>query len=207
MNAAGPSIGWLALVSLRKLASDPAAMAAATALLCGGETKLLRRAVTDKRRIEFVGGRLAAKVAVSRCRSAVGEAALQLGQIEIARTATGAPQVRCPGLSPAVSISHSRHWAVALCAPNRCGIDVEDECARVRASEDYFDAHELGNSVRTLGARCAWAAKEAVAKINGRGLDHDPHSIRVVSAEGPPWGARAGAGMRGEVAFAVAFGS
>jgi phosphopantetheinyl transferase len=204
------SLGWLALVSLRKLASHPATMASAASLLCGEEEELLTRAQTDKRRVQFIGGRLAAKAAVIRCRLAAGEVALPLRQIEIARAATGAPQVRCAGYRPAVSISHSRHWAIALSAPNPCGVDVEDEFSRVYASDDYFDQHELRNSVRIFGARCAWTAKEAVAKVAGRGLDYNPHSIRVVPvgcSSSETYRVYAGAGASGPVAFAVAFSS
>ncbi|MHC2295386.1 phosphopantetheinyl transferase [Bradyrhizobium barranii subsp. barranii] len=204
------ALGWLALVSLRKLVSHPAAMASAEALLCGEEEDLLSRAQTSKRRVQFVGGRLAGKAAVVLCRVAVGEAVLRLEEIEIGRAETGAPQVRCVGYRPAVSISHSLQWAVALSAPVPCGIDVEDELSRVRASDDYFDRLELGHTVRDFGARCAWTAKEAVAKIGGRGLDHNPHSIRMVPADGPSSNTcrvLAGAGASGPVAFAVAFSS
>jgi phosphopantetheinyl transferase (holo-ACP synthase) len=206
---ADQTLAWIVLVSLRKLAADATLLKGASALLQGEEVQLLARAQTAKRRLEFLGGRLAAKLAVNRCRMAAGEPELGLCQIEIARKTLGAPQVCCPGYHPAISIAHSRTWAVAMAARQPCGVDVEDSCSRVCATADYFDQIEIVGAVPSFGVRCVWAAKEAAAKATGRGLLNNPYSVRIVPAGEASDEDRIGAaaGAKGALALAVAFGT
>lgn len=173
-------LGFLTFVSLRRIAANPRSLELAEEVLCPGELVLFRRAQTDRRRNEFLGGRLAAKLSVNRCRIEVGERALPLRFIEIVRTDTGSPLVRCQGYFPNVSITHSCDWAVSISSKSPCGVDIEDGQTRVRDSEEYFCQEELEYAVRAFGGKCVWTAKEAVSKVYGFGLCYDPHSIMIV---------------------------
>ena len=96
----------------------------------------------------------------------------------IARTPEGKPYFDAPN-APAFSLSHSDTLAVAALADDgegEIGIDLEDirPCPHAaRVAERFFDEQErarLAASPTDETFFALWTAKEATAKIDGRGL-------------------------------------
>lgn len=128
--------------------------------------------VMQKRRSEWLAGRLAAK----RLLAAPGE---PLSRYEITSDLLGRPS--CGGTL--LSISHSKGWAVAAVKPGSAflGVDLEKVEPRHPAwYRDYFHPAELPAPDASEGTRL-WAVKEAVMKALGLGLMADPMHIRVAS--------------------------
>jgi 4'-phosphopantetheinyl transferase len=95
-----------------------------------------------------------------------------------------------------VSVSHSGDWVlVALCVDAPVGVDVEEVTAR-------HDSAALANRALALDERAAlgalpaadqpaafaryWCRKEAVLKLTGDGLRHEPAGLRVSEPWAPP---------------------
>lgn len=133
----------------------------------------------QKRKREWLGGRIAAKLAVAEyllSKSATDETNWQAWQI-IPDT-NGKPNViSTPNREsnpPHVSISHSGDLAIALAAPLPCGIDIQKKTATVERVQNRFaDPKELSIMNRnpnfagmdeTTKLTLLWAAKEAVRK-------------------------------------------
>ncbi|HUJ78997.1 MAG TPA: beta-ketoacyl synthase N-terminal-like domain-containing protein [Nitrospiria bacterium] len=173
-------------------------------LILGRKERELWRALQgpDKRQIEWLLGRAAAKDAVRRLVSAHFGVELCPADIEILPDADGRPQVSgswtaLTGGSPAVSISHSAGWAAAIAGlPGiQLGIDIEHVDRRPLDSSwerAAFAESELALVSSPEGDRNEWVlrlwcAKEAAAKALGHGLVGDPHAL-VVQRLGPPAG-------------------
>jgi holo-[acyl-carrier protein] synthase len=186
-GAVQPSFGVIALVSLTKLGIHTGLECGAQNLLMGSEIALWQRLQTERRRLEFLGGRLAAKLAVNRLQSSI-ETPYFLHNIEVMRSDGGKPYIcSMKGIPPQVSISHTRKWAVALAVPGHicCGIDIEDCTSRVRLSNDYFHETEI-EVAYMISPRRHWVLKEAIAKLSGRGFQGDPHSVKLFMARSFP---------------------
>jgi len=128
----------------------------------------------EKRRKEWLAGRLAAKTLL-----AAEDGAKKLDAYEIAADAFGRPS--CGGRL--VSISHSNGWALAALKPGGAaflGADLEMTEPRHPAwYRDYFHKAELPEPDPSAATRL-WTIKEAVMKALGLGLMADPLDIRVV---------------------------
>lgn len=125
----------------------------------------------EKRRAEWLAGRLAAKTLLSR----------ELGRpprdCEIGIDRLGRP---CCG-ETLVSISHSSGWALAAMKPGCAflGVDLEKIEERHPAwYRDYFHPSELPAPDPSEATRL-WAVKEALLKALGLGLMADPLDIRA----------------------------
>lgn len=133
----------------------------------------------QKRKREWLGGRIAAKLAVAEyllSKSAPDETNWQAWQI--VPDTNGKPHVvstpNRESKPPHISISHSGDLALALAAPLPCGIDIQKKTTTVERVQDRFAApHELSimNSNpkfagmdETTKLTLLWAAKEAVRK-------------------------------------------
>jgi 4'-phosphopantetheinyl transferase EntD len=158
--------------------------------LAARELTMLSRRAVEKRRNEFVAGRLAAKTAAARLRGmpitrdvvhtlvADGENAGQ----PIAVEASGARMQ-----DVYLSITHSNSVAIAAAATKPIGIDLAPVEPRARSfDEDAFLDGELDGWHQLLGASTAervravaFAAKEAALKWLGVGLRVGLHDIRV----------------------------
>lgn len=124
----------------------------------------------EKRRAEWLAGRLAAKALLA----AEGEtpAALEIGMDQYGRPCCG---------GRLVSISHSNGWALAAAKPgcSFLGADLERIEDRHPAwYSDYFHPTELQSPDPSEGTRL-WTVKEALMKALGLGLMADPLDIRV----------------------------
>lgn len=131
-----------------------------------------------KRRMEWLGGRLALKELVCRTLGAT------LQEIEVLPQAGGKPVLTVGGgsCSLAFSITHSRGWAVAAVSADEpfLGIDLEKIEHRIDAwAKDFFHPSELtGTGDAFLTA--LWTQKEALVKLLGTGLSLNSYDVRCV---------------------------
>jgi len=143
------------------------------------ERALCRTLRVDKRRIELVAGRVAAK----RALGCDGDGAAALCVLPATGAAAGAPRLFSDDgveLATALSISHGGDWAVAVASDEaRVGVDIErvEQRAPSFAREAFADG-ELAAWGDVLGGAAddprvitvAWCAKEALLKLDGSGL-------------------------------------
>jgi phosphopantetheine--protein transferase-like protein len=152
----------------------------------------------EKRRHEWLLGRLVAKDAVRRLVEEHAGVRLAPADIEIRPDPYGRPEAVGPfaarlGIQPALSISHSHGTAVALaalCPGQLVGIDLEN---LARRSEDFeaiaFSPDErrmlaaIPRESRQEWALRMWCAKEAVAKALGRGFSIGIQAFHITGAE------------------------
>jgi len=123
----------------------------------------------DKRRREWLAGRLAAKTLLAE--GAGGLSAFEIGMDRYGRPACG---------GQLLSISHSNGWALAALKPGSVflGADLEKIEERHPAwYADYFHLSELPAADPSAATRL-WAIKEAVMKALGLGLMADPMDIK-----------------------------
>lgn len=175
------TLGHIALIRLAPLARAlRASSGAAYAFLSGREIELWERCVTAKRQAEFLGGRIAAKLAVNLHRAASDLAIKHWSQVEIYARPGIAPSCRCDdGACYSVSISHAANSAIAIASTSdrAVAIDVEDSQSRVRSMTEMFHVAER-SGIRDLDDACArWTLKEVCAKLAGTGLRGRPHEI------------------------------
>lgn len=100
----------------------------------------------------------------------------------ILRTPEGKPYL--PG-GPEFSLSHGGDLAVLLISDTPCGVDVEcaDRAVSERIRERVFQRifqREEADSERAFS--WLWTRKEAVMKLDGRGLGLDPRCFSVLAA-------------------------
>jgi len=124
----------------------------------------------EKRRAEWLAGRLAAKTLLA----APGEppASLEIGMDQYGRPCCG---------GRLVSISHSNGWALAAAKPGCAFLGADLELVEERHHawySDYFHPTELPSPDPSEGTRL-WTVKEALMKALGLGLMADPMDIRV----------------------------
>ena len=151
------------------------------------EVKLAARLAWPPRRDEWIAGRAVAKAALLEA------FALPSWRVEILPAASGAPEVHVDGARRAdlhVSISHTRHSAVAAVALAPVGVDAcdDDEGPRLpRIGRRVFDdgeAEACGAHASPATQAAVWALKEAGLKLRGGDiLKPGLRSIRVESLE------------------------
>lgn len=160
-----------AVEALRELDRSSCFLSEAEKLIC-------RRLATEKRRLDWLSGRLAAKKALAPRLNADAR------DIEILNEPSGRPYCTHPE-APAISISHTQ--AGGLCAVSAgsepIGADWEAVAPRdPRMLEFYTRPEERGPQVLSdarLQTRL-WSAKEAVLKLLGLGLGCDPRDVGVL---------------------------
>jgi len=166
--------------------------AAARDCLSDSERSQFHRLRFPKRRLDWLRGRLSAKMAV---RALLGKPDLSPRRIEILREPGGAPRVRVLDLPPphepvGVSISHSGDIGGAA-AYHRSqlgpvGLDVEKiEPLDPRVYSLAFRPEEtawilqVSNAAANLRALALWTAKEAALKAAEVGLSVPLHGVAV----------------------------
>lgn len=155
---------------------------------------------TGPRREEWLIGRVCAKDAVRVWAEQHLQIAIAAADVQIANRDSGEPYVAAvlgwPAgvLLPAVSISHSRRAAVAVCGPagSAPGVDFQ-HLDRVDAEDliaGAFTAAEAQRYLRALpreelrrAAVALWCAKEAAAKSAGTGLEGRPQDWQIGGAD------------------------
>lgn len=184
-------LGYCASVRLAPVARALAAgRAFAEGVLAGREKELWARCVTGKRRVEFVGGRVAAKLCAALYRAAVGASRAPLNAIEVYPLQGRRPVcLHDDGLTHPVSISHSGGWAMALVplGPLSAGLDIETAGSRVRPSAHFFTGAELSQIDGAAEARLRWTLKEAYGKLTGDGVLAHTHDVQALRQGGGMW--------------------
>ncbi|MDI7267638.1 MAG: 4'-phosphopantetheinyl transferase superfamily protein, partial [Myxococcota bacterium] len=179
-------------VRLDLLASDADGIAAG--YLGPAESSLYRQIGSRKRRVDWLGGRLAAKrLAASYLLEVVGVRVAE-ADIGVVADTHGAPDVRIAGrpdlerLLPAVAISHGAGRAVAVLAPRNSGTRVGVDVEAIEPRSPAFSRHVLTEREARLAEASPlnggtltllWTVKEAVSKALGVGMTIDPRDIDV----------------------------
>ncbi len=157
--------------------SLPASCSPAVALLHANEIIRFTNYRLNKRRAEFLTGRIAAKMALKNFWTSAGLILpAALCHIEITNDANGRPIV-CPDClkdlpTPEISISHGGEYAASLVAKSPCGIDVQRQQVNLlRVREKYCSVAELQLLAELLSDMAPlsrllllWTAKEAAKK-------------------------------------------
>ena len=168
----------LTLLDLSALAEQMAAQQRGqfpSSLLSPAEQSRYAGFTYPKRQREWLGGRLACKFAVLHL--APPPAAVTMPALSILPAANGTPLLSCPSLPtwtlPAVSISHSDRYVVAMAARARaCGIDLQNITPKIARVADRFTEpaeivllrETLPDLDETQRLTLLWTAKEALKK-------------------------------------------
>jgi phosphopantetheinyl transferase len=172
-------------------AAEHATPSLAEMILSAEELEQFAKAVTKKRRIELLAGRLAAKSACLWILAAEGKPVPRLREITVRRNRFGRPECVTPGgTTQQVSIAHSGDLAVAISTPDDAlvGIDIEPAGKRLDAALDgYFHPTERAQLEGDADACRRWTIRETWAKLTGRGVAADLGRLATVSAERRWW--------------------
>lgn len=158
---------------LHPLIEQADALELLTTLLSPAELEIFRRFSYPKRRLEWLGGRLAAKHCLHQVVNGHVSGQFRASHFSILPDANGRPRLEQPlpdFPSLSVSISHSRGYAAALaCQAGACGIDIQQTTPQLASVQERFaSAEELDlidpmvEPLTRLGL--LWTAKEAVKK-------------------------------------------
>lgn len=154
-------------------------------LLSPEEISLFQALKTDKRRKDWLAGRIAAKRALRRAILQEQGAGLEFGRIEILNKTSGQPYCRLPKeiKAPQFSISHCSSGGLcgAAKAGGRIGVDWELLALQTEKIFAYY-AHRSERPENNPSAEFQmklWTAKEAVFKLLGADLGFDLKEIRL----------------------------
>lgn len=149
----------------------------ALAYLNADERACLATFTHTKRRLEWLGGRVAAKRAATRLRANAAQAPLPYPALRITNQADGRPLLCLPpaqaATTPQLSISHSGELAVALASSQRpCGLDLQRLSPRIITVRERFASEAevtllhtaLPNLPEVSALTLLWSAKEALRK-------------------------------------------
>jgi phosphopantetheinyl transferase len=167
--------------------------------LTQAEYELWEQLHAPKRRVEWLAGRLAAKIAFARYCQAGGQPG-HPGRVSVLNDRQRAPYLAgLPGLW--LSISHSHAYAVAILARRRVGVDLEKIEPRHPDLPDQFFSPEEQERVEQESGPAGkkdelvtlyWTRKEAVSKVVQRGgqmvfsrINTVPDMVRVEGSDGP----------------------
>ncbi|KAK1548246.1 hypothetical protein Q3G72_010920 [Acer saccharum] len=160
--------------------------------LSASELARLASFTLPKRRLEWLGARIAAKRLIRETLFGRSGATVPYNAIIIERDELGAPVVRIVGddqPAPRISLSHSAQLAVAFLSPSpdvRCGVDCEGvETRDPSFMQTYFSPREQEQAKRAEDTAYAltemWAVKEAVLKALGLGARVDFRDVEALS--------------------------
>jgi malonyl CoA-acyl carrier protein transacylase/phosphopantetheinyl transferase len=161
----------------------------ASLVLSRSERSVWRGIRTTRRAMSWLAGRVAAKDVVRCAPDGPGRVTLP-ADLPVEIDDLGAPRIgSADSHSPAISISHTGGWGVAVAAGHgRVGIDIELLHQAPVGLGDMVVAPEEAEAAG-LGAISAeralrlWCAKEAAAKALGHGMPAGPASILVTASD------------------------
>lgn len=159
-------------------------------LLSANEKALWARCVTRKRQVEFLGGRFAGKLAALMGRLAAGFELLNWRDVEILPIGNGVPVCRhADQLCHSVSISHTKHLALAVASLSACqvGVDIEENSWHGYRLMDMFSRVELSQINDPQTARLRWTLKEMYGKLTGFGVLAHVQNLHTLSHENSLW--------------------
>ena len=158
-------------------------------LLGMAEKARWHQCATSKRRLEFLGGRLAAKVADRVARGRGSSPRFVWSDVQILSDPDGRPyrELR-DGSRAQVTISHSGAWVIAVVgsASRTLAVDLED-AKLTRIGREHLHPLEQFQIRTTEDARLRWCVKEACAKFSGVGIQGYELDIVVLGFEGRLW--------------------
>jgi phosphopantetheinyl transferase len=179
------SIDWLRA----RMARVP--ISATDIILSAEERGMIVNAATEKRRSEFLAGRLAAKCASATLRHQHGEPALPVRQATVYRSNSSGPKCKwSDGLVHCVSIAHSGKFAVALAVSTNSAAGIDLEPSTRNFSLDVVDLlHPLEKEHVALPAeaRLCWVVREAWGKYTTRGVAVDFNEVATISIAATRW--------------------
>lgn len=185
------SIGYCALVRLALFENTCRAQPQLVdSLLSANEKAVWTKCVTSKRQVEFLGGRFAGKLAALMGRLAAGFELLNWRDVEILPTSNSPPVCRhADQLCHPVSISHTKHLALAVASLSACqiGVDIEENGWRNYRLMDMFSRVELSQIHDPETARLRWTLKEMYGKLTGTGVLGHIHDLHTLSHENSLW--------------------
>ncbi len=166
-------LALLDLDTLQPLIEQAEALSFLTTLLSPAETALFRRFRYAKRRLEWLGGRLAAKHCLHELLNEVASGPQLYDTYSILPDTHGRPHLAKPLTeypAASISISHSRGYAAALVHQRGdCGIDIQLKTPKLASVQERFTSdeelrllHPITDHLTRLGL--LWAAKEAIKK-------------------------------------------
>ncbi|MBI4375636.1 MAG: 4'-phosphopantetheinyl transferase superfamily protein [Elusimicrobia bacterium] len=143
--------------------------------LTDSERAVLDSLKTEKRRRDWLAGRIAAK-------RALGEG--QPKDIEIANAESGRPYAELPGgRKMNISISHCEAGGLGAAASSVIGVDWEAIRTQTPAVIGYYATAREQESLRSPEDQIRlWTAKEAVFKLLSEELNHDLREIELLAA-------------------------
>lgn len=184
-------IGYCALVRLALFENTcRAQFQLVDSLLSVNEKARWTKCVTRKRQVEFLGGRFAGKLAALMGRLAAGLELLNWRDIEILPIGDGVPVCRhADQLCHPVSISHTKHLALAVASLSACqvGVDIEENSWHDYPLIDMFSRFELSQITDPQTARLRWTLKEMYGKLTGSGVLGHIHNLHTLSHENSLW--------------------
>lgn len=181
-NAVMPSslaVAWSQETCLRAEAEEQLGrLDQPTSLLSLSERKSCRGLATEKRRVDWLSGRIAAK------RALAARMGTSLQEIEILNEPSGRPYSTHP-CAPPFSITHCARGGFCAVSAGTGPIGADWETIRSRGSEVLaFYTHESERTPSVVDSPWAqtrlWAIKEAVLKLLGLGLACDPRDVRIL---------------------------
>lgn len=175
-SALAPAQCRLALLNLgllQPLIEQADALGSLTTLLSPAESEIFRRFRYAKRRLEWLGGRLAAKHCLHQLVNRHTSGQFRASRFSILPDANGRPRLEQPPPGfplLSISISHSRGYAAALaCQEDACGIDIQQTTPQLASVQERFATAEELSLIDPMVAPLTrlgllWTAKEAVKK-------------------------------------------
>lgn len=141
--------------------------------LAAQEKDLWIRCLTKKRKIDFIGGRIAGKTAANVYRLKNGRIPCKWNEISIFPQADNRPGCRhYDGIEHAISISHSNGWAgaVVVSEADRVALDIENDWSRKLPAAAMFCNMEASRLENPKDAWQRWTIKESYCKLTGKGI-------------------------------------
>ena len=167
-------LGYMVIANLSKIKNAVNNDRFPTERFFGAREKTIwNRCATEKRKIEFLGGRLAAKVAGNVYRLSIGLDTCRWNQIDVFPGDDNTMLCHHFDLvRHSISISHSQEFAAAAIFPgaDRVGIDIENIDFSRRALNALFVEPELKQISLLQDARQRWTIKETYGKLTGEGI-------------------------------------
>lgn len=159
------------------------------ALLSSVELQLWTRQVTKKRRLEFLAGRIAAKLVQRIAQRRPITNPRDWVEMRILPDSFGRPLYMDREESRhSLGISHSGMWAIAATGVNGrlTSVDLEDSCL-ARVGDQHLHPLERFQVSDLDDMRLRWCIKEACAKFTGIGIIGFERDVVVLSLEGRLW--------------------
>ncbi|MEO6702992.1 MAG: 4'-phosphopantetheinyl transferase superfamily protein [Jatrophihabitantaceae bacterium] len=150
--------------------------------LGGSERSTYAEIWLERRRVEWLAGRLAAKRAVLEFIGRSGGGPIPaMNEIRVSATVAGPTRGRPVVNHPVrISLSHSADLAVAAAGPVLVGVDVEKVRVLAPPLQELLRAEPVEASRPRMPLHLRWSCKEAVLKCLGLGMRADLRQVQLL---------------------------